>query len=122
MRGLRGAVQNRSLESMEVPDWLVKWLGNVALSYAIVAAVVWVISWLSHKKEFRELRKEIREMKQQPTINVTQQLAVHGTSPNEDGNAVMSSTITRIESMPQAEYDKLRKEGKASDGVIYLTK
>ena len=47
---------------------------------------------------------------------------MHGTSPNEDGNAVMSSTITRIESMPQAEYDKLRKEGKARDSVIYLTK
>ena len=49
-----------------------------------------MIGWLYHKKEFRELRKEIREIKQQPTINVTQQLAVHGTSPNEDGNAVMS--------------------------------
>ena len=107
---------------MEFPDWLVKWLANVALSSAIVAAVVGVIGWLYHKKEFRELRKEIREMKQQPTINVTQQQLTQGTSPNEDGNAVMSSTITRIESMPQAEYDKLRKEGKARDGVIYLTK
>ena len=81
-----------------------------------------MIPGLSHKKEFRKLRKEMRKMKQQPTINITQQqLAVHGTSPNEDGNAVMSSTITRIESMPQAEYDKLRKEGKARDGVLYLT-
>ena len=91
---------------MGFSDWLVK-----------------MIDWLSHKKEIRELRKEIREMTQQPTINVTQQqLTVQGTSPNEDGNAVMSSTVTRIESMPQAEYDKLRKEGKARDGVVYLTK
>ena len=107
---------------MEFPDWLVKWLANVVLSSAIAAAVVGMIGWLYHKKEFRELRKEIRDMKQQPTINVTQQqLTVQGTSPNEDGNAVMSNTITRIESMPQAEYDKLRKEGKARDGSIYLT-
>ena len=107
---------------MEFPDWLVKWLANVALSSAMVAAVVGMIGWLYHKKEFRELRKEIREINQQPIINVTNQLAVQGASPNEDGIAVMSSTITRIESMPQAEYDKLRKEGKADDGVIYLTK
>ena len=108
---------------MEFPDGLVEWLGNVALSSAIATAVVGMIGWLCHKKEFRELRKVIREMKQQPIVNITQQqLTVQGSSPNEDGNAVMSSTVTRIESIPQAEYDKLRKEGKERDGVIYLTK
>ena len=85
-----------------------------------------MIPGLSHKEELRKLREEMSKMKQQPTVHVTQtqtqQLAGYGTSPNEDGNAVMSSTITRIESMPQAEYDKLTKEGKTSEGVVYLTK
>lgn len=112
------------MDLLDLWRWLSEWTRNEMLS-----ALFWIvgglmIGWLFHKKKFRDLNNRVddleRKRDQQPTINVVQQIGMRSPSTAE-GNAVMSSTITRIESIPQAEYNKLKDEGKADDGVIYLT-
>ena len=106
---------------MELPESLVKLIAREALSYGIAVAVGLMIGWLFHKKQFRELREKIDGIEKQPTVNIINQVDSRSVSLNEKEHVVKSKTITHIESMPQAEYNKLKEDGKTDESTIYLT-
>ena len=109
------------------------WYGMRYIVFAVVGSAGLMLGILlfgrGYKKRIKALETAVKDlngikatlaaMQTHPIINFTQQVAVHGGGPpNEEGHYVMSSTIKRIEAMPQADFDQLEKTAK---DTVYLT-
>ena len=123
--------------SPEVTGYLASLLRDEMVLYAmycIATGVAVVIGTLifgrGYKKRIKSMEAKIGDLdvikaklaaiESHPIINVSQQVAVHSGSHNEEWRHVMSSTVARIESIPQAEHNRLKKNGKLRDDTVYL--